>query len=391
MKFSIAIAIICCSSFISATPNHNHHHYGDDDDDDDSGSSVGSKGGKGGKGGKGSKGSKGYFRGHLPEINDLMNSAFPMWEVDTEGRRMEVKSCTVNSCEWNPFYVTKRYDGLHPDLGGHPTDNDVSYAFYGSSPFAGQPYSGTPHHCNINDTDDVKLKEGCPKIKTKTDKGPDGPGHVPPHISLASLTWAIQDKLFSLHDMFDFDYHGCRVTPPVLLKMIRQYYPRTEGEYVDYPPPIVPEGGDFQYEFPAGNGLDKQYPPYAAGPPHWCTEAMQASGHWDGVCPYVFEGPDAGKYRHPHIAFAALEVYLAHRAMPETCAPTWLQNNPGFLDEHRVTTDTPFPVMSNDDSPANSVKNWIGQPDLPWVYDSGTAKAAAGTFSSAILYAEKVE
>ena len=118
---------------------------------------------------------------------------------------------------------------------------------------------------------------------------------------------------------------------------------------------------------------------------------MKASGHWDGVCPYVFVGPDAGKYRHPHIAFAALEVYLANRAMPETCAPTWLQNNPGFLDEHRVRTDTPFPVMTNDEFGKDSVENWVGQPVLPWVYDSGTAKAVDGTFSSAILYAQKLE
>ena len=79
--------------------------------------------------------------------------------------------------------------------------------------------------------------------------------------------------------------------------MIRNYYPRTDGEAVDYPPPIVPEGGDFQYEFPAGNGVDNQNPPYSPGPPHWCTDEFLLTGHWDGVCPYVFKGPDAGKVR----------------------------------------------------------------------------------------------
>jgi hypothetical protein len=326
----------------------------------------------------------------LPEINELMNIAYPMWEVDAEGRRVETKNCSVDDCEWNPFYVTKRYDGLHPDLGGHPTDNDVKYAFFGSSPYAGQPYSGTPHHCNINDPDDVKTKD-CPKIKTTSDNGPDGPGHVPPHIGLASLTWAMGDNLFSLEEMFNYDFYDCRVIPDVLLKMIRNYYPRIEGEVVDYPPPIVPEGGDFQYEFPAGNGLDNQKPPYAPGPPHWCTPEMLASGNWDGVCPYVFEGPDAGKYRHPHIAYAALEVYLANLAMPEKCHKTWLQNNPDFLDPERITYDTPFPVMANDDSPSDSVENWLGQPVLPWSYESGPAKAACGSYSNAILYAARPE
>ena len=141
------------------------------------------------KSSKGSKGSKGP-KGALPEIGSLMDVAFPMWEVDDSGNRVETKPCTVGSCEWNPFYVTKRYDGLHPDFGGHPTDIDVNYAFFGASPFGGQPYSGTPHHCAACDGDDIMIKD-CPKIETLTDKGPSGPGHVPPHISLASLTWCV--------------------------------------------------------------------------------------------------------------------------------------------------------------------------------------------------------
>ena len=280
---------------------------------------------------------------NLPEINSLMNVAFPMWEVDEGGNRIEYKNCTVESCEWNPFYITKRYDGLHPNLGGHPTDNDVSYAFYGSSPFEGQPYPGTPHHCPADASDDIKAGD-CPKIVTLSDSDPQGPGHVPPHIALASLTWGVERELFSMDEIFDYDSFDCRVIPDVLFKMIREYFPRMEGEKVDYPPPIVPEGGDYQYEFPSGRGIENQEPPYEGGPPHWCTEEMTASGHWDGVCPYIFEGPDAGKYRHPHIAYAALEVYLANMAMPEKCATTWLENNPFFLDTDRVTTDTPFPV-----------------------------------------------
>jgi len=121
----------------------------------------------------------------LPEINSLINIAFPMWEVDKKGNRNKINECTVESCEWNPFYITKRYDGLHPDFGGHPTDNDVSYAFYGSSPFDGQPYPGTPHHCPADASDDIKAGD-CPKIVTLSDSDPQGPGHIPPHIALAS-------------------------------------------------------------------------------------------------------------------------------------------------------------------------------------------------------------
>jgi len=323
----------------------------------------------------------------LPEINSLMNRAFPMWEVDSDGKRLETKSCTVDSCEWNPFYVTKRYDGLHPDLGGHPTDIDVGYAFFGGSPFGGQPYAGTPHHCGRCDANNKKAKS-CPKVETVDDSGPYGPGHVPPHISLASLTWGVQDGLFTSEEMFDYGTSKCRVSPHVLLKMIREYYPRVDGEKVPYPPPIEPEGGDYQYEFPAGNGIDNQTRPYAPGPPHWCTEEMYASGQWDGVCPYVFEGPDAGKYRHPHVAYAALEVFLAHKAMPEKCGETWLENNPEFLDVDRVTTDTAFPEMSNDYASNTSVENWLGQPVLPWKYDSGPEKAVAGLVTTEFYFDE---
>eukprot|EP00588_Corethron_pennatum_P012883 CAMPEP_0194274216 /NCGR_PEP_ID=MMETSP0169-20130528/7344_1 /TAXON_ID=218684 /ORGANISM="Corethron pennatum, Strain L29A3" /LENGTH=354 /DNA_ID=CAMNT_0039017343 /DNA_START=167 /DNA_END=1231 /DNA_ORIENTATION=- len=336
---------------------------------------------KKGKVGKRSKGSE-----KVPEIGSLMDKAFPMWEVDDTGSRKVEKPCSVDSCEWNPFYVTKRYDGLHPDYGGHPTDFDVKYHFFGASPFGGQPYSGTPHHCKMCDSDDVKAGD-CPKLDTLNDTGPYGPGHVPPHISLASLTWGYQDMLLELKDMFNYDLYECRVTPDALLHMIRNYYPREDGVKVDYPPPITPEGGDFQYEFPAGNGLANQKPPYAPGPPHWCTQEMKDSGHWDGVCPYVFEGPDAGKYRHPHIAFAALEVYLANMAMPDKCAETWLENNPEFIDTTRVTTDTPFPVMDADAEPKTSVAHWVGQPVLPWVYDSGEPKTVHGNFATHVYFA----
>jgi len=339
------------------------------------------------KGNKASKSSK-KAKDVLPEIGSLMNTAFPMWDVDSEGARIGTTACSPESCQWNPFYVTKRYDGLHPKYGGHPTDIDVNYAFFGGSPFGGQPYQGTPHHCNTCDNDDIKISE-CPKIETLNDDGPYGPGHVPPHIALASLSWTVQNKGLSTKDMFDYEKYNCRVIPDVLFDMIRSYFPRVDGEKVKYPPPITAEGGDFQYEFPAGNGIDNQEPPYKPGPPHWCEEDFGGSGHWDGVCPYIFKGPDAGKYRHPHIAYAALEVYLANKLMPETCHTTWLENNPEFLDETRVTTDTPFPEMDNDAADDTTIENWIGQPVIPWNYVSGTSKAVPGLFATDFLFADK--
>lgn len=156
-----------------------HSSNAEGDTDKKKGPKVGKKNGK--------KNGSNVNKVIIPEIGSLIDKAFPMWEVHTNGDRVETKTCTVESCEWNPHYVTKRYDGFHPDFGGHPTDLDVKYAFFGSSPFGGQPYPGTPHHCDFLDDYQIKISE-CPKLDTLTDNGPYGPGHVPPHIALAALT-----------------------------------------------------------------------------------------------------------------------------------------------------------------------------------------------------------
>lgn len=335
------------------------------------------------------------LRDELPEIGYLMDTAFTMWEVDRNGRRKTRKPCRVDSCEWNPFYLTKRYDGLHPDYGGHPTDIDVGYAFYYASPFGGQPGGGSPHHCKESDDPVSTQIQKCPKIVTLDDNGPSGPGHIPPHIALASLTWAVRDCLVSVEDMFHYDRYGCRVIPDVLFDMIRHYYPRTEGEPVDYPPPFTPEGGDYQYEFPSGRGIRKQRPPYEPGPPHWCTDEFIETDNWADFCPYIFKGPDAGKYRHPHIAYAALEVYLANIAMPRKCATTWLENNPDYLDPERTPTNIAFPDMDSDDRSITSIKNWKGQPVLPYSYPNADGyengnqkKDAAGVYVNEYFLSE---
>jgi hypothetical protein len=124
----------------------------------------------------------------LPEIFGLIAEVFNFWEVDETGARVEEKPCTVDSCEWNPYYITKHYDGLHPDLGGHPTDIDVRYAFYYGSPFLGQNFPGSPLHCESKAPADTKPVD-CPPVTTLDDSGPSGPGFIPPHIGLAALTW----------------------------------------------------------------------------------------------------------------------------------------------------------------------------------------------------------
>lgn len=122
----------------------------------------------------------------MPEIGELMAIAFPYWEVDESGE--PVNEPQDGDRLWNPYYLTKRYDGMEMKYGGHPTDIDVKYPFYFGSPFLGQPGAGSPHHCPEDSATDIAVQT-CPKVESMNDNGAYGPGHVPPHIALAALTW----------------------------------------------------------------------------------------------------------------------------------------------------------------------------------------------------------
>ena len=76
--------------------------------------------------------------------------------------------------------------------------------------------------------------------------------------------------------------------------------------------------------------------------------------------------------------------------MPQQCAETWLKNNPEFLSniEKGMDTSTPFPVMDKDDSEKDTVENWLGQPVLPWTYDSGSPRNVEGVFAMSIYFSK---
>ena len=82
---------------------------------------------------------------------------------------------------------------MDPALGGYPTDIDIQYAFYYAAPFLGQACAGTPHHCTEDFDGGEENCGSCPKVKTDDDSGPNGPGHIPPHIALAALTRLVDD------------------------------------------------------------------------------------------------------------------------------------------------------------------------------------------------------
>ena len=78
------------------------------------------------------------------------------------------------------------------------------------------------------------------------------------------------------------------------------------------------------------DGTAGDYPDYLQpghGSPHYCSKDAKAAGVHNDWCPYIFFGPNRGQYRHPHVAFAAVETWLANKVMPDMCGPTWDDND----------------------------------------------------------------
>ena len=156
-------------------------------------------------------------------------------------------------------------------------------------------------------------------------------------------------------EWFDYDQNACRILPTKLLKIIRAYFPREANGDVYYPPPYSVAGGSYPLEFanlsggscadaaskhPDAGALDcfEDHSGDAAslfpdavevgyGTPHYCSEEGAAAGVSSDYCPYISFGPNRGRYRHPHIAYSALETYLANKIMPDKCGPTWDDSN----------------------------------------------------------------
>lgn len=121
----------------------------------------------------------------LLPISEIIEKAFPTWCVNDKDERID---CVGKpNGKWSPLYFTKEHSGGDPALGGYPTNIDIQYAFEFAAPFFGQACAGSPHHCSETfDGSSINCKK-CPKVKSDKDTDPYGPGHVPPHISLAAL------------------------------------------------------------------------------------------------------------------------------------------------------------------------------------------------------------
>ena len=84
------------------------------------------------------------------------------------------------------------------------------------------------------------------------------------------------------------------------------------------------------------------------------------------------------QYRHPHIAYAALEVFLAAERYPNKCGKTWLENNPDFINRERLQTGLTFPIMESAEFGEDTVENWLAQPLLLYDYIKPFPELVAG-------------
>lgn len=98
--------------------------------------------------------------------------------------------------------------------------------------------------------------------------------------------------------------------------------------------------------------------------PHYCSEAVASAGNiWGDFCPYVVTGDNSGKYRHPHLALAALELWIANQCLPENCPATWLDspNGQNYAADDLKATSITWAEMADNSDP-------MAQPALPYAW-----------------------
>jgi len=110
---------------------------------------------------------------------------------------------------------------------------------------------------------------------------------------------------------------------------------------------------------------------------------------WGDFCPYVHTGNNTGKYRHPHIALAVLELWIANQCLPDKCDSEWL-NSPsaaGYGADATTSTSITWAQMDENEDP-------MAQPTVPYewpntsdglfpgheLYDGNLPKAAPGLY-----------
>lgn len=335
-----------------------------------------------------------------PDWEAVIESAFPAWKEPEEGcPRLEALGGSLDENyqtfpefeegKWNPCYYTKAFAGLNPRMGGYPTPIDTHYPYEFAAPFFRQPGDGSTRHCNYDDID----IGACPKLGNTCGKDcavisdDYGIGHIPPFVPLAAVKKEYQECVTDIcSSWFHYETSGCNIKKSALDEMVYKHF--GDGTTIKFPPPILianettgdnePTSTYFRLEY--GGEMPACKDDNCRGP-HYCTKEVADAGViWGDFCPYVSTGENSGKYRHPHIALAALELWIANKCMPEKCDSKWLDspNGMNYAASDFTSTSITWAEMDNNDDP-------MAQPAVPYIWPN----SGNGIFPGLELYEEK--
>jgi len=348
-----------------------------------------------------------------PDWLKVIEIAFPPWEVDGPCAALDEVASTLateapsvvgsTDGKFNPCYYTKRFAGLNPDLGGYPTPIDTHYPYEFAAPFMGQPGDGSVKHCPLDSDPNIAIGS-CPKLGTTCGKDcavisdDYGIGHIPPFVPLSALKQAYNSCEYDIcNDWFDYNTNGCNIKKSVLDEVVYKYF--GDEDTIKFRPPIlldgVPSDTYFKLEYIADPSAG---PNSVSRGPHYCSkEVADEDLAWGDFCPYIHTGKNTGKYRHPHLALAAFELWIANQCMADKCSPTWLDspNGEGYAEETLKTTSITWcEMVDNNDS--------MSQPKTPYewpiqggavpgleYYENKTIKPVKGQYVTELVSATK--
>lgn len=313
-----------------------------------------------------------------PAWEAILEIAFPTWATPANGcPRLDALGgkLMANYSEypvpeegkWNSCYYTKAFAGLDPKLGGYPTPIDTRYPYEFAAPFSKQPGDGSTHHCTLDAVD----IGACPKLGNTCDKDcatitdEYGIGHIPPFVPLAAIKKAYSSCTHDVcNDWFDFDKNGCNIVKEKLDELVIEHFGEDDNT-VKYQPPILIDGKPsstyYRLEY---LGQSPACDDGNCRGPHYCTKDVADAGViWGDFCPYVQTGEDSGQYRHPHLALAALELWMANQCMPDKCAAQWLDspNGKDYGKDPTMATSITWAEMDNNTDP-------MAQPVVPYIW-----------------------
>lgn len=340
-----------------------------------------------------------------PDWQAIIEIAFPTWAKPANGcpRLDEVGGAllegytefpTSEEGKFNPCYYTKAFAGLDPKLGGYPSPIDTHYPYEFAAPFMRQPGDGSTHHCPLDSPTSTPI-QSCPQVKTGCDNGSKdcvkfsddhGYGHFPPFVALAAVKNAYNACASDVCEWFDYDTNGCNIPKAALDKLV--YNSFGVNNTIAFQPPIIIDGlpSNTYYRLEYVN-QDNACGDNCRGP-HYCSGDVATEDIWGDFCPYVHTGEKAGMYRHPHIALAAFELWIANKCMPEKCSSTWLDSPNGQnYGVSKTSTSITWTEMKNNE-------DQMSQPAVPYkwpnsgkgifpgleLYEDMAVKPAAGSY-----------